>query len=402
MKYLLVPGNNSLSHAAKALAIREEMLVRGHEVLIAVSRGRSRFLESLGIPHAILPDIQDTDGAGFPGVEWFRRPRSIAKNIEAERQLISDYRPDRVLGVFRFTLKASAELAGVPFDSLICGCMLPCSTDALGFATGERGSDTQKKIMSGFFRYSGLRISQALASFGLAAIDDCRRMLVGERTFLWDFPEFMPIAPVPGVVHAGPIFWDQWPYDKYDWDGLETGDRPLAVVSFGTCNGHAKGTERLAAVLGGLGYHVLITGGGMGLTSRLAAESWLTLCEFAPLQRILPNADLLVSHGGQMSIFEAIANEVPIVVMPFQPEQAHNGVCLERMGCGGRLVPGQVFLGDSAIYTNALEQKRDVDLAEAITGLASGPGLAVNLAAARWQMSRYRGVKDLVPLMEVE
>jgi len=401
MRYLLVPGNNSLSHAAKALAIREGLLAQGHEVLVAVSRQRSLFMESLGIPHAILPDIQENDGSGFPGVEWFRRPGSIAENIEAELKLLRDYRPDRVLGVFRFTLKASAELAGVPFDSLICGCMLPGSTDALGFAAGERGSDTQKELMSGFFRYGGLRISQALASFGLAAIDDSRRMLVGDRTFLWDFPEFMPLSATSGVRYVGPVFWDRWPYENHDWDGPDTGGRPLAIVSFGTCNGHAKGTERLAAVLGGLGYHVLITGGSIGLTSRLAAESWLTLCEFAPLQRILRNADLLVSHGGQMSIFEAIANEVPIVVIPFQPEQAHNGVCLERIGCGGRLVPGQPFLGDSAIYMNVLLGKKDIDLAETITGLTSRDGQAVNLASASRQMSRYRGVKDLIPLMEV-
>ncbi|MDH4100387.1 MAG: glycosyl transferase [Nitrospirota bacterium] len=401
MRYLLAPGNNSLSHLVKTIAIRDGLLKQGHDILIAVSRRRAAFLESLDIPYAILPDIQETDGSGFPSVEWFRRPRTIAEVIEAERQLINEFRPDRVLGVFRFTIKAASHLAGAPYDSLTCGCMFPGSTEALGFARDERGKAAQREIISGFFRYGGLRISQALTSFGLPGIDDCRRMLVGERTFLWDFPEFMPLENSNGVLHVGPIFWNKWPHTSGEEDAPDTAGRPLAVVSFGTCStGRVKGVERLISLLGGLGYHVLFTGSGsLEVGARLAAERWLTICEFAPLDRILPRAKLLVSHGGQMSIFEAIAHQVPIAVIPFQPEQAHNGVCLENMGCGLRLVPGQQFIGDSTVYMDALTQKRDSDIVDAIASL-SDPRYALNLRKARQQMSRYRGVMEMVSLME--
>jgi len=403
MKYLLVPENNSLSHVAKALAIREGLMARGHEVLVAISAKHAWFLRQMDIPYAVLPDLQETDGSGFPSVAWFRKPQIIADSVQAEVALLRSYRPDRILGVFRFTLKAAAHLAGIPFDSLVCGCMLPGASEALGFAPGEAGSERQREFMAGFFRYAGLRLSQALAPLGLPAIDDCRQMLVGERTFLWDFPGFLPPGqePFPGVVHIGPIPWNRWPFDERKWESLETGERPLAVVSFGTCVGDAEGAIRLVRILGRLGYYVLLTAGSrLSLMERLCPEPWLTVCEFAPLHRLLPEVKLLVSHGGQMSIFEAMAHRIPVAVLPFQPEQAHNGVCLERLGCGRRLVPGRPFLGDPKIYLDALAQRGDDELEETITALTE-KGRAEDLAAAARDLARYRGVDDLIPFLEV-
>ena len=133
-KFLLVPGNNSLSHVAKCLSLSDALQARGGEARVAVSRQHSAFLRQLGVEHAVLPDIQETDESGFPSVAWFRDPGQIIESIAAELKLISEYRPDRVLGVFRFTLKTSARLAGVPCDSLICGCM----TARIGRGAGVR------------------------------------------------------------------------------------------------------------------------------------------------------------------------------------------------------------------------------------------------------------------------
>ncbi len=97
-KILLIPGNNSLSHVAKCLAIREELLVRGHEARVAVSRRHSCFLDKFSLDHAVLPDIQENDESGFPSVEWFRQPKHIIDCINAEVALLKEFQPDRVLG----------------------------------------------------------------------------------------------------------------------------------------------------------------------------------------------------------------------------------------------------------------------------------------------------------------
>ena len=400
MRFLFVPANNSLSHLAKAIAVRKLLVAHGHEVLVAVSKKNAAFMAFHDVPHAVLPDLQESDGCGFPSVEWFRSLSNIADNIKVQLKLIEDYKPDRVLGIFHFTIKAVAAMAGVPFDSLICGCMLPGFSGALGYGEDEVEGEWQQGLMAGFFRYAGRKLSQGLSLLGQPAIEDSRMMLVGERTFLWDFPEFFPVAKGADVIHVGPIFWGEWPCDKRDWNLLQTGGRPLAIISFGTCVGNADGALRLVRVLGDLGFHVLLTAAArLKLDERMKKESWLTVCEFAPFHLLLPQASLLVSHGGQMSIFEALSRKVPVAVMPFQPEQANNGVCLERLGCGKRLVPGQPFLGDPGVYLKALNNVRDEDLAETFMKLVQ-PGCTEKLDRASDILGRYHGAHDMAPYLE--
>ncbi|MHB8707499.1 MAG: glycosyltransferase [Desulfuromonadales bacterium] len=395
MKYLIVPGNNSLSHLGKALAVRDGLTAGGHDLLIAVSRARAAFLEHREIPHVVLPDIQEADGAGFPGVAWFQRPAQLAAVITAERQLLETLRPDRVLGIFHFTLLAAARLAGIPCDSLCCGCMLPGVVDALGFAPGEHGYEQQGAVMDGFFRYAGHRLSQTLAGFGLPAVSDAREMLLGERTFLWDIPEFQPGAVRPGVVHVGPVLWDGWAYDDLDWVYLDRQPRPLAILSYGTCSGSLQEARRLVRLLGELGYQVAATHGQTG--DEGPPPEWLTWCRFAPLPQLLDRASLFVCHGGQLSVFEALSRQVPVAVMPFQPEQAQNGVCLEQLGWGERLVPGQVFLGRPAVYTEALQQRSDSSLMDTLAALATRRD---QLSQASNLLAPYQGNALLLKTLE--
>jgi len=216
MRYLLIPQNNSLSHVAKCLAIREVLLSKGHEVLIAVNRRHSQLLSRIGGDCHILQDIQEIDGAPFPTTLWFKHPQRFTACIKEEVALLKNYNPDKVLGVFRFTTKASAQIAGISYDSLICGCMLPDSPEVLGYADGETGIDLQKENLKGFFQYAGAKTSTALVALGLGKINDIRYMLKGDRTFLWDFPEFFPIKLDANTTHVGPIVASQWPDNPID------------------------------------------------------------------------------------------------------------------------------------------------------------------------------------------
>jgi UDP:flavonoid glycosyltransferase YjiC (YdhE family) len=401
MRFLLIPENNSVSHVSKCLSINEALAARGHECFVAVSQGRASFLRSLGIDHLILPDIQENDGAGFPTVEWFRRPQRIVECIKAEIDVMQKIKPDRVLGVFRFTLKASAQVARIPYDSLICGCMMPEAQAVLGFADGEPELRLQEYYLNTFFNYAAKRTSQALAAFGLDVIRDIREMLKGERTFLWDFPEFMPFPRKHGFIHVGPISCDKWPYDPVDITSDPQWKYPLAVIATGTCMANVEITERIIGVLLDLGYHVVVASGGQKeLAGIMPHESRVTTCLFAPLKEIFPYASLVVSHGGQMTIFEALQSRVPVVVIPFHPEQAHNGVCLERMGCGRRLVPPQPFRGDPSVYSEALNRMTDEEIKANITKLINDPQTAKRLTEAQSILAGYGGTGALIPMLE--
>ena len=109
MKFLLEPCNNTLSHVAKCLALREVLVARGHQVLLAVLAGRARFLDRMGVGgYEMLPDIQEADAGPSPSFAWVR-PARVEACIRAEVELLRRLRPDRVLGVFRFTGPLSAD-----------------------------------------------------------------------------------------------------------------------------------------------------------------------------------------------------------------------------------------------------------------------------------------------------
>lgn len=401
MRFLIVPGNNSLSHIFKALSVTDALRVRGHEVAIGIAGNRAEFLARLGYEHHILPDLQETDGTGFPTIEWFKHPQHVEHCLRTEADLIRAVRPDRVLGIFRFTLKASCQLSGVPFDSLACGCVMPEVQEVLGFAPGEPGIEDQKVILGAFHRYAGKKVSHALSLLGLDPVADVRQLLKGERTFLWDFPEFMPMAPAPDLLHIGPLRSTHMPRDRVDVHALAQGDRPLAIVGFGTCMSAPAVAERLTRILTSLGYHVVVAAGALPEMGHVLPDHpRVTVCRFAPMDELLPHARLLVTHGGQMTVFEALQQSVPALVMPFQPEQAHNGVCLERIGCGCRLVPPIPFGGDSSGYVNALAAMTDGQIAAKIDGLVGREDTRRHLERIRRVMDNYHGVEALVSVLE--
>lgn len=400
MRFLIAPGNNSLSHVLKGLSVADRLTAKGHEAVMVVAKNRTDLVRSLGYDHHVLPDLQEIDGAAFPTVEWFRDPRRIEMCVRAEVDLMRQVRPDRVLGIFRFTGYTSARLAGIPFDSLVCGCMMPESGDVLGFAEGEPHLEYQRAILSGFYQYAGDRVSTAISSMGLEKVEDVRSCLRGERTFLWDFPEFMPIKDTRGLIHVGPFASGHIPQDCVNMDELTKG-RPLAIVGFGTCTFAPAIIERLTLILVHMGYRVVVAAGAQDeMLDVLPDHPMVTVCWFAPMAKLLARASLLVTHGGQMTVFESLQHSVPVLVMPFQPEQAHNGVCLERIGCGRRLIPPVPFIGDTGGYVRALDLMTDQEIAAKIDGLVCDKHTHDGLERIRQVFGRYRGVDRLVSELE--
>jgi UDP-N-acetylglucosamine:LPS N-acetylglucosamine transferase len=100
-----------------------------------------------------------------------------------------------------------------------------------------------------------------------------------------------------------------------------------------------------------------------------------------------------------MTLFDALAHGVPTVVIPFQPEQAHNGVCLERLGCGRRLLPPTHFHGNSQVYLDSLAALSDDDIAGVVESLMGCPTTRTSLSAARDRLRCYAGVNTLLPLL---
>jgi UDP:flavonoid glycosyltransferase YjiC (YdhE family) len=405
MRFLLEPCNNTLSHVAKCLALRDVLTARGHEVFLAVSADRARFLDRAGIhDFEVLPDIQEADRGASPSFSWFR-PARVEACIRAELGLLRRIRPDRVLGVFRFTGPLSAALAGVTYDSLICGCMTPACLDILGFSPDEPGAEEQATALTFFRRAGAHRIQPLLSTLGLPELDDLWQLLTGNRTFLWDFPAFQPLGLRAGYQHVGPLRWSGWPRSELDERRLDLLEPPIAFVAFGTGAMPALHLHRVVAALRSHGYTVALALGGQRCPAALsfdAAASKVAIFDFLPTDAILDRAALVVCHGGQGLIFEAMRHALPILVIPFQPEQAQNGLCVERMGCGSRLLRGTVFDGGLAGGRAPCPLQAADVLADELVRALAHQGSADRRSEAAAQVRQYGGVEALATRLEAD
>jgi UDP:flavonoid glycosyltransferase YjiC (YdhE family) len=404
MNILLIPGSNSLSHVAKCAALEAQLTRRGHTVLIAVTREYTRFLQRLDLAHTILPDIQESDGGGLPSLAWFRSPDRLASCIQSEIALMKRFQPDRVVGVFRFTLRVSTAFLGVPYDSVACGCMMPDCEETLGFGSNEKDSQEatyQSLYLDNFYRFAAKRISVAMGRLGLAAVRDIRQLLDGDRTFLWDYPQFMPLPGIKRRVHVGPLRWNRWPDLSAPPESFADNHRPTALVSLGTRPAGRRVVKKAVRCLLACGYNVLVVcGGHKNLMDIMPREPHVRCWEFAPLGHLIHQADLVVCHGGQMTIFEALQHRMPVLVIPSQPEQAHNGVCLERIGCGRRLAPPLAFKGDPRAFTDAFLQQPDADIIELIQPVSTANEMQDGLKHAQQHLRRYDAPNMIADLME--
>lgn len=400
-RYLLTPCNNTLSHIAKCLALRHQLEARGHEVFLAVSAGRTAFLDRIGEGrYIVLPDIQESDTAPLPGFSWFR-PERFEACVRAEVDLLRTLRPDAVLGVFRFTGAVSAALAGVAYDSLICGAMTPACTEVLGFAENEPGKQAQAEALDFFRITSAQRLRPALARLGFPAIEDIWQLLEGNRTFLWDTPEFQPLPARPTYHHVGPVLWQHWPRHDVDLKKLDDLRGPIAYVAFGTGSVPAGWLAHLVEALWETGCSVALGLGGQDAPGDLPSDpTRLAVFDFLPAEQALPRTDLVACHGGQGLIFEALRQRTPVFVLPMQPEQAQNGVCLERIGCGHRLLRGVVFRGDTTDLNAAFLARPAQILADEIAAFLANDRLTEQLATAASHLNRYRGAEQLAAAFE--
>lgn len=399
-RFLLLPGNNTLSHIAKCLALREALEARGHETFLAVSSGRAGFLDQLGENRRFfLPDIQEADRSPTPTLAWFR-PSRVEASVRAERALIAQLRPDAVLGVFRFTGKLSATLADVPYHSLICGSMTPACDEVLGFASHEAGAGEQADALRFFREVCARRMGPVLSALGLAPVDDVWQLLEGQQTLLWDFPEFQPLPPRPGYRHVGPLHWTGWPTSECAADALSGLEGPIAYVALGTGHASVPQLGRLIEILWQQGYAVALALGGLSAAGLPGASRRLAVFDFLPAATALARAALLVCHGGQMLVFEAMARRLPVFVLPQQPEQAQNGRCVERMGCGRRLLRGTVYRGQSAAAEEGFLARPAATVAAEMTEFLVDATLPAKLERAAQAVSRLPGVAALVTALE--
>lgn len=237
-------------------------------------------------------------------------------------------------------------------------------------------------------------VNQRRSALGLAAVTNAFHAEPYVARHVATFPDWLCDEPphgAPELEFVGfPLPPERTPLAPELRAFIERHGRPL-VFTHGTGNEDLGGFLRLAELccqqLGLPG--VALCPSGVG---EWRGSERLLLAPFTPLGALLPQARLLVHHGGIGTAARALEAQIPQVVLPLRFDQPDNGARLARLGVASVLEPRQcsvpalastirALLGSSAVASRSAELGRRIRGAAAIERWADVLEANVELAA---------------------
>jgi UDP:flavonoid glycosyltransferase YjiC (YdhE family) len=154
---------------------------------------------------------------------------------------------------------------------------------------------------------------------------------------LADFDHY--IKEFPQWEAVGPI-WGKLPSTRPDWmDTLDNGE-PTVYISFGSTGDLDRFLRKSYEALANSPYRFVVTTGGQlpKDTEAMAPDNFL-FADYAPGDEIIKHCKALVFHGGNGTMYQALAAGVPMIALPHTEEQDINARLCDLHGFGKRLKP---------------------------------------------------------------
>src|SRR6185369_1742981 len=155
------------------------------------------------------------------------------------------------------------------------------------------------------------------------------------------------------------------------WELPETlrGEEPLVYLSLGSLgSADVSLMQKLVAELADSPYRVIVSKGPQAGEFELAEN--MTGEEFLPQTAILPQVDLVITHGGNNTVTESLFFGKPMVALPLFWDQYDNAQRIDECGLGVRL---DTYRHEPAELLGAVDRLlADRALAQRLAGISSG------------------------------
>ncbi|MHC4712233.1 MAG: glycosyltransferase [Planctomycetota bacterium] len=376
-----------LAHTARPLSIARVLRESGWDVHFAASGAYARLPREEGFPvHRVttmdperaLRLIRSARiGYDLPTVELY---------LEDELTLIERLKPDVILNDFRLPVAISARLTGVPFVNILnaywTNYYAPrlraprefILTRVLGVGFATRLLPPVQRLMLRLYARPFNTVASRRGTDGFGNIFDV--MASPHLNLIADLEEFMPLAGAPDhFKYTGPIIWEP-SVPAPDW--LERIDpaRPVIYFSMGS-TGFAHYFSALGEAFGEGEYQVMVTTGGLD-AGAMPPNFFVT--DLAPGLALTEKADLVICHGGNGTIYQALYHGVPVIGIPSFHDQDFNMQRVEDLGLGKALDPRRLTPGLLREAADSL--KGDADALEACRKISCNVRSADSAATA--------------------
>ena len=196
-----------------------------------------------------------------------------------------------------------------------------------------------------------------------------------------DYTRTRPLGPtwhrMDSTVRAADTTWELP-------EQLRVRDGALIYLSLGSLGAADVALmQRLVDLLATTEHRVIVSKGP--LADQITLHDNQTGQAFLPQPAILPQVDLVITHGGNNTVTEALHHGKPMIVLPLFWDQVDNAQRVDETGFGRRL---------------ATYDFRDEELTDAIDELLADDGLARRLAAISARIKSTNGTVRAADLIE--
>jgi UDP:flavonoid glycosyltransferase YjiC (YdhE family) len=300
------------------LALGEALVARGNEVTVLSQPSVRRRAEAAGCTFVAFSSLGDYDRR-----KTFEEQLDVTGAAIVGREVGDDL---RAVGADADVMVVDANLAG----ALAAAESLVQPSAVLLHSVYATYVDVW---FAELWPLLGDAVNVTRGEFGLGPVDGWPSAFAAHDRLLSVVPAAFdaPTASVPDSMrHFGFLV----PRSAPDQASVEfpPGDGPAVLVSLGTT--HQDQPARLAAIadaLGRLPVRAIITTAGQ---ADLVGTPNVTVVDYTSHVHLLPETDLVVTHGGLGTIAAALDAGVPLVCVPYDRDQPLNSSRVAALGAG--------------------------------------------------------------------
>lgn len=316
-----------------AVAMARELSDRGHRVRFLGHRRQRPALESTGLDVAT-----SRHGRDFSSLE-----------VHSPLAMIGTF-VDRGMG-----LDLLEAVRQRPADLVVIDCLMFGALDA------ARRAGLRYVVLEHFYDdyyERGCLRGPLGASLRLRRLAPRRALRAAAARLVATHPELDP-GRGAGVVHVGPVVPLPRP-PSTPGSPISASARSTVVVSLSTFAfaDMVGPLQRVLDACAELGVHTVATTGPAIDPREVTATANVEVHRYVPHDELLPDARLLIGHGGHGSTMQALAHDVPVLVIPMDraTDQPSVGASLVKAGAGLMLAKRS---SSTQIATSAAELMED-------------------------------------------
>lgn len=318
-----------MAHIVRPLEVAKILREMGYRVVFTGDGKATRIAEQAGFELRYLPDwdLQTVVAKLQSGDPNLHPLDQVEAWVRAELDLYADEKPILVLDDSRVTSAISTKAAGLPRISLQNAYQNPYAINgSMQFEfKGPRGL-----LESG----DEIPYIRTWEKYGLPISEDVFSMFEADMVLLCDVPEYAPMHTVPEKYkYVGPIIWGR---DLEDPPWLNELDPNIPAIYFTMGSTGPQGAfQATIEILGNTQYQVMMTLGSLVERNGLnPLPPGFFVARYASGDILSRKADLMICHGGNGTIYQALRAGIPVISMPTIKDQHWNAYRLSELGIG--------------------------------------------------------------------